>query len=141
MDPAAHPIADEKYVSLTTFRRSGTPVSTPVWVAPALDGDGLVVITVDETGKTKRLGHTARVELRPCDVRGRVPEDAPVATGEASVVRDGPSVVAVRRAIVAKYGMQARGFDAVNALTRRLNIRTKPRAGIVIHLDEEAHAP
>ena len=136
MDVSAHPLADEKYVSLTTFRRSGVPVSTPVWVAPSHDGQALVVITVDETGKTKRLAHTPRVELRPCDVRGRVADDAPVYRGTARVLREGSAVVAVRRAIVAKYGLQARGFDAVNALTRRLHIRTAPRAGIVIDLED-----
>ena len=25
-------LADEKYISLTTFKRDGTPVATPVWV-------------------------------------------------------------------------------------------------------------
>jgi len=52
----SHPLAGAAYVQLTTFRRSGEPVRTPVWVAPAVDdGDHLVVITVDDTGKTKRL--------------------------------------------------------------------------------------
>ena len=138
MDPAAHPLADEKYVLLTTFRRTGVPVSSPVWVAPGLDGEGLVLITVDGTGKTKRLRHTSRVELQPCDVRGRVAPDAPVYRGEGVVVRERSKVVAVRRAIVAKYGLQARGFDAVNALSRRLNIRTSPRAGIVLQMEPEA---
>ena len=27
-------LADERYVSLTTFKKDGTPVATPVWVAP-----------------------------------------------------------------------------------------------------------
>jgi len=48
-----------RYVSLTTFRRTGTPVSTPVWVAR--DGGELVVISVDPAGKLKRLAHTSRV--------------------------------------------------------------------------------
>ena len=34
---ADHPLADAKYVSLTTFRRTGVPVTTPVWLAPSLD--------------------------------------------------------------------------------------------------------
>ena len=25
-------LADEKYISLTTFKQDGTPVATPVWV-------------------------------------------------------------------------------------------------------------
>ena len=57
------------YVSLTTFRRTGVPVATPVWAAP--DGDSLVVWTRADSGKVKRLRHTARVTVAPCDVRGR----------------------------------------------------------------------
>jgi hypothetical protein len=37
------------YVSLTTFRRTEVPVSTPVWAAP--DRDSLVVWTRADSGK------------------------------------------------------------------------------------------
>ena len=40
--------------------------------------------SVDDTGKTKRLAHTSRVELRACDVRGRVRDGAPTYRGEAA---------------------------------------------------------
>jgi hypothetical protein len=49
-------LRDEQFISLTTFRRSAEPVSTPVWVAP--DGSALVVTTQLGTGKIKRLRHT-----------------------------------------------------------------------------------
>lgn len=135
---AAHPLATAKYASLTTFRRNGAAVATPVWVAAAVDGsDHLVVITVDETGKTKRLGHTRRVELRPCDMRGRVAEDAPTYRGEGVVVRAPEDVAAVRAAVVAKYGLPARFSDLVDAVTSRIGIRRAARAGIVLTLEPE----
>ena len=56
------------YVSLTTFRRTGAPVPTPVWAAP--DGDSLVVWTRADSGKVKRLRHTSRVTVAPSDIRG-----------------------------------------------------------------------
>ena len=31
--PTFNALADEQFVSLTTFRRDGTPVPTPVWIA------------------------------------------------------------------------------------------------------------
>ncbi len=40
-----------EYVSLTTFRRTGEPVPTPVWAAA--DGADLVVWTRTDTGKRK----------------------------------------------------------------------------------------
>jgi uncharacterized protein len=128
-----HPLADEKFVSLTTFRKTGDPVSSPVWVAPdAADLRRLVVITVDDTGKTKRLGHTSRVELRPCDVRGRVAEGSPTYAGTAEVVRGPNEVQAVRRAVNTKYGLQARLLDVGNTVLDKIGINRRPRAGIHI---------
>lgn len=129
-------LASAPYVELTTFRRSGVPVGTPVWAAVAEDDpDRLVVITVDDTGKTKRLAHTPRVELRPCSIRGEVAPGAPTFRGRGVVVRDPEDVAAVRRALVAKYGLRARFSDVVEAVTSRVGIRRAPRAGIVIDLE------
>ncbi|MBM6405299.1 PPOX class F420-dependent oxidoreductase [Phycicoccus sp. CSK15P-2] len=138
MSAADHPLADVGYVSLTTYRRTGVPVPTAVWVAPALDGsDHLVVITVDGTGKTRRLAQTSRVEVRRCDVRGRVKDDAPTYRGEGVVVRAPADVQEVRRAVVAKYGWPARLSDAVDAVASRVGIRRAPRAGILLRLERE----
>ena len=120
----------QRYVSLTTFRRTGAPVSTPVWIAR--DGAELVVVSVDPAGKLKRLAHTARVELRPCNPRGRVPEGAPTYAGTAVVVRTPEGVAAVKRALARKYVM-ARLGDAVARVTDRVRPRG-PRAGIRITL-------
>lgn len=134
-------LAAAKYAELTTFRRTGVGVPTPVWIAPLHREDGeraLAVITVDQVGKTKRLAHTQRVELRECDVRGRVQEGAPTWTGQARVVRDPGQVGEVRAAIAAKYGLPARAFGLVEWVGRvapRL-VTPKPRAGILITLDD-----
>ncbi|WP_299444771.1 PPOX class F420-dependent oxidoreductase [uncultured Phycicoccus sp.] len=136
MDPRRHPLAEAPYVSLTTFRRTGAPVSTPVWIAPAVDGtEHLVFVSVDDTGKTKRLAHTRRVELRPCDVRGQVADGAPMYRGEAEVVRDDAGVRAVRAALAAKYGWQARLLSAANAAAGLTGVGRKPRAAIVIEVE------
>lgn len=138
MQPSRHPLADAAYALLTTFRRSGQPVSSPVWIAPAADGsEHLVVITVDGTGKVKRLRHTARVELQPCDVRGRVADDAPTFRGEGVVVRAPDEVAAVRAGIVAKYGWPARMSGIVQAVTSKVGLRQSPRAGIVLTVERE----
>lgn len=134
--PLPAPTADptvfdrQQYVSLTTFRRSGVPVATPVWIAR--DGDELVVVSVDATGKTKRLRANPLVTLRPCDVRGRVADTAPTYAGTARVVRDAAGVAQVKRTIARKYPL-ARLGDLANRLTFGLAQR-KPRAGIRITL-------
>ena len=123
-------VAAHRYVSLTTFRRTGAPVSSAVWIAR--DGDELVVVTVDPAGKLKRLAHTSRVELRPCDLRGRVPEGAPTYAGTARVVRTPEGVAAAKRAIGRAY-LMARLGDAVAAVTDRI-VRRQARAAIRITL-------
>ena len=107
-------LAAEPFVSLTTYRRSGAPVATPVWVAAA--GDALAVTTMDGSGKVARLRLDPRVTLRPCDRRGRVSAGAPSVAGRAEVVED-PSLVAeltdcVRRA----YGAQFRFVMGIGRL-------------------------
>lgn len=129
MNDATRLLAEQQYIELTTFRRNGAGIATPVWIAP--DGTDLVVISVDDTGKTKRLGHTARVEMRPCSVRGEVAVGAPRYVGHASVHRDAAAIARVKRAIGAKYGWWYRALNLVEPVLVRLPGR-KPRAAIVI---------
>jgi PPOX class probable F420-dependent enzyme len=63
-------LGSEKYILLTTFRRDGSAVSTPIWFA--LDGPRLVAFTGAQTGKVKRIRNTSRVMVSPCSFRGRV---------------------------------------------------------------------
>jgi PPOX class probable F420-dependent enzyme len=66
--PAA--IRGQKYISLTTFRKSGETVATPVWFGE--DGDRLYVMTRSDMGKTKRIRNNPQVRVAPCTVRGKV---------------------------------------------------------------------
>ena len=51
-------LAQDNYISLTTFKRDGTGVATPVWSDPR--GDHLYVITDSDSGKAE-----AAPELQP----------------------------------------------------------------------------
>ncbi|MGN9811832.1 PPOX class F420-dependent oxidoreductase [Micromonospora sp. BQ11] len=62
-------LSAEKYILLTTFRKDGRAVPTPVWAVR--DGDGLAVWTVSDSGKVKRIRRSGDVTVAPCDVRGR----------------------------------------------------------------------
>ena len=65
-----------KYLLVTTHRKDGRTVPTPVWVVR--DGDTLGVWTVADSGKVKRIRNRAEVLVAPCDVRGnRTGEDVP----------------------------------------------------------------
>ena len=96
-------LARAKYVSLTTFKKDGTPVATPVWLAR--DGDTLVVLSGPTSGKVKRLRNGGRVRVAPCDMRGRVKGDAVDGT---AILQDAAGTVATHAAIKRRYGIQAR---------------------------------
>lgn len=120
------------FVALTTFRRAGTPVSSPVWVVA--DGDRLGVLTPAGTGKVKRLAHTARVTLARCSRRGVVQPGAEVVSGVA-VVSDAPAdVERLRELLRAKYGFEYRLFMAFERLA--VGMRDTPRVAVWVR-----HAP
>ncbi|MHA6764227.1 PPOX class F420-dependent oxidoreductase [Streptacidiphilus sp. PAMC 29251] len=65
-----------KYLLVTTYRKDGRTVPTPVWAVR--DGDALGIWTVADSGKVKRIRNRGEVLLAPCDVRGnRKGDDVP----------------------------------------------------------------
>lgn len=70
--------ADQKYLNLETFRKSGDGVKTPVWFAadPAANlasADAkLYAYTMGVAGKIKRMRNNPRVRVAPCDMRGNI---------------------------------------------------------------------
>ena len=116
--PAAD-LARERYVSLATFRRNGAEVRTPTWFATV--GDGLWVVTGGDTGKVKRLRHTARVRVAPCDVRGVV--HGPWREGTARIVQDPREIADAHAMLRAKYGWQVTLLDLFSRLSGRIRRR------------------
>ena len=110
-------IGDERFVSLTTFRRSGAAVSTPVWVGR--DGDALVVTTPAGSGKVKRLRHDSRVELRPCSRTGKVAPGGPTVSGRAVVLDDRDAHARVAKIVSRKYRLEYWIVMGVERLGRR----------------------
>ncbi|MBF4574366.1 PPOX class F420-dependent oxidoreductase [Herbiconiux sp. VKM Ac-1786] len=115
-------LGDEHFVSLTTFRKSGVPVSTPVWIVR--DGDTLLVTTPDGTGKVKRLRNDPRVELRPCSRMGAVKEGEPARLGLAEIERDAASVKRGGGLFQRKHPLEYRVFMLVERIAAK---RQKPR--------------
>jgi PPOX class probable F420-dependent enzyme len=64
-------VASARTILLTTYKRDGTPVGTPVNVA-VVGGDVAYIRTYDPSGKLKRMRRNADVEVAPSTVRGRV---------------------------------------------------------------------
>ena len=127
-------LADEKYVLLTTFRRDGRPVATPVWWASLGDGS-FGFYTSSASGKAKRLGHTARVTVQPCNARGVVKPGSSAVDASARVV-SGAEADAVMRKIVAKYGFQTRIAKFMAQLSATLKRKPFPYGdrGVIVTL-------
>lgn len=117
-------LGDEKYILLTTFRRDGTPVSTPVWSVPLGEGK-FGFWTSSGSGKAKRLAHTARVTAQPSDARGRVKKGTEPVEATAQVVT-GPEYEAIRTKVVAKYGFMTKITKVVGTLVTTLKGKRVP---------------
>ena len=63
------PFVRQWAIRLTTYRRDGTPVGTPVNIA--VDGNHAYIRTYDRAGKAKRLRNNPHVEIAPSTIRGR----------------------------------------------------------------------
>jgi PPOX class probable F420-dependent enzyme len=133
MSPELAAVARRRYVSLTTFRRSGVAVATPVWVAPV--GDAVVVMTDASTGKAKRLRNDGSVVLRECDVRGHVRPGAVAVDGVVEIVADPVERRPLLAALEHKYGWQYRAFVAVERAVHRIR-RIGPPSTVVLRVTD-----
>ncbi|MEU7220086.1 PPOX class F420-dependent oxidoreductase [Nocardia iowensis] len=106
-----------KFALLTTYKKDGTPVGTPVWVAP--DGDRIVVWTNSKTWKVKRIRRTPDVTLQQSDARGR-PKGDEVFTGTATLL-DAEGTQRVRDLVSRKYGIIGTVLIKLHKLFRGLD--------------------
>lgn len=113
------PFDQAPYISLATYRKDGSVVPTPVWVAP-LDGK-LVVFTLRETFKVKRLESNPAVRVAPCDVRGKVLGEW--REGTCRMVGDAELEKRAYASLRKKYGLKMRLGDVMSTLTGRIKRR------------------
>lgn len=104
-------LAGHRYVRLSTFRKSGKAVPTPVWFARI--GENLYVTTGRNTGKAKRIRNNPGVALAPSDFRGRPKGRDVRAVARITEEQKGG---AADRALRGKYGWQYRAFEFVERL-------------------------
>ncbi|MFQ6325286.1 PPOX class F420-dependent oxidoreductase [Nocardia sp. CWNU-33] len=121
-------VSNSKYARLTTFKKDGTTVGTPVWVAP--DGDRIVVWTNPDTWKVKRIRRNPDVTVQVCDNRGRT-GGGEVLAGTAEIL--GPEgTERVRDLVADKYGLVGklaiRGHKLIRGADRSVGIVITPRA-------------
>jgi PPOX class probable F420-dependent enzyme len=126
-------IGSAKYISLTTYRKDGTPVATPVWLAR--EGSTVRVVTDPASGKAKRLRNNARVLVSPCDARGRVEPEAISVAGSVAF-QDDADTQATMALITRKYGLMGRIMTRMNERRARKAGGSAAHVGLTITLDQ-----
>ena len=116
---ALRELAHAPYIALTTFRRDGRDVVTPVWCA---EHEGkLWAYSEGKAGKVKRIRANGRVRVAPCTFRGEVA--GPWCEGTARIVTEPARIAAVYAAYQAKYGWTYRLMAWIAWLGRKIGKR------------------
>jgi PPOX class probable F420-dependent enzyme len=124
-------LGGEKFVSLTTYKRNGDGVATPLWIAA--EGGQLVFWTPADSWKVKRVRRDPRVSMTPCSRSGKVASGAPTVTGRGQVVDDAAEVARVEALFKRKYGLGFRVVTTLEKLARRGHTER-----VVIRVDVDA---
>ena len=124
-------LGDKAFVSLTTFRKNGERLSSPVWIAR--DEDALIVLTPEESGKVKRIRNNGHVEIRPSSRTGKVPDGSEPVFGIAEIVTDAPTTARLTHMLQKKYGLE---YHIIMFIERIAARRQKPR--VILRITSEA---
>ena len=120
--PVQRPAADlealfpGRYLSVTSFKRDGTGVATPVWFVS--DGRRLLALTDLHSAKVRRMRRNPRVLVASCRADGKlrsepVPARAEVLTATAELER-------VQKLLIERYKISYRLVMLIYRLGRRL---------------------
>ena len=112
-------LAKEPFISVTTFKRDGTAVATPVWCVG--ENGTLLVYSEANSGKVKRIRHDAHVTVAPCSARGK--PRGPAVEADATIIEGGEEAAAL---LSRKYGWMWRGYNLGMAAVRRLRMQAQP---------------
>ena len=115
------PLAGATYLVLTTYRKTGVGVSTPVWFVEA--GGKLYITTSENTGKVKRIRNNTQVMLAPCNAWGKT--SGPTFPARARLLPQAEFGVA-ETALHDKYRAQ---YDRV-----RVQLAANPGEGLPQHI-------
>ncbi len=128
-------LKNASYLNLTTFRRSGEAVTTPLWFA---EYEGVLYIqTFPTAGKLRRIDHTRQVRVAPCTLNGKAL--GPEMEGQARVVTGEQEILLAEVALSLKYGLTRRIYFAALSMYSRL-WRRAPSGRTYIAIEPAASA-
>lgn len=122
--PAITALADQRYMSLETFKKNGEGVKTPVWLA--IVGEAVYVFTDGTSYKVKRLGRDPRARIAGCNASGGSIHTAWF-DAKGSLVPPGAERDAAYAALRKKYGLQMAVLDVASRIGGRFGRRAMIR--------------
>ena len=105
---------DEKYVNLSTKKKDGSFVNTPVWFAQDGEKNDFFIFSAGEAGKIKRIKNFSSVRVAICDVRGNLKGEW--ISAQAELVSEEESKIKAYKQLHKKYGLTIRVFDFFSKL-------------------------
>ncbi|HET6570028.1 MAG TPA: PPOX class F420-dependent oxidoreductase [Solirubrobacterales bacterium] len=120
--PVQRPTADSealfpgRYLSVTSFKRDGTGIATPVWFVS--DGGQLFALTDLHSAKVRRVRRNSHVLVAPCRVDGKLRSE-PVSAW-AEVLTATPELERVQKLLLERYKLTYRLVMLMYRLGRRL---------------------
>jgi uncharacterized protein len=122
-----------RYLSITSFKRDGTAVATPVWFVS--DGRRLLSLTDLQSAKVRRIRREPRVLVASCRADGKLRTD-PV-PARAQVLTATPALEQVQRLLIERYKTSYRLVMLIYRLARRLRGRPSVADGAALAITVE----
>lgn len=124
-----------KYIQITSFRRDGTGVDTPVWFVQ--ENGRLLVQTDGGSYKVKRIRRNPSVLVAPCNAFGRLRAEPVAARAE---VLAGPEAGQAERLLRRKYRADLAVIMPIRSLQGVLHIGRPHRKQVILAITPAAPA-
>ena len=125
---SGHPLAfTGKYLSITSFKRDGTGVATPVWFVQ--EAGRLLIQTDASSYKVKRIRRNPRVTIAPCTATGRLRAEPVTARAE---VLPNDELGRVKELIARKYRIDLIVIKPIRSLQAALRHGQPPAQEIAL---------
>ena len=104
----------EKYINLSTQKKDGSLVNTPVWFAQDGEKNDFYIFSAGEAGKVKRIRNFSSVKVAICDFKGNLQGEW--ISAQAELIDEEDSKMRAYRQLHKKYGLTIKVFDFFSKL-------------------------
>ena len=99
----------EHYINLSTRKRDGSFVNTPVWFAQEGETNNYYVYSLDNSGKVKRIRNFPDVKVATCNFSGKLKGNW--VDANANLVDESENIKTAYECLRKKYGIRFRVGD------------------------------